>query len=110
VLVAAVTVSRFQRIEESVLLKTLGASRRQLIRIMLIEYLFLGFFATATGMLLALASSAGLAVFVFDTPFAPALGPIALVGLLITGLTLVIGLLNSRGIYARPPLEVLRAE
>ncbi len=110
VLVAAVTVSRFQRIEESVLLKTLGASRRQLIRIMLIEYLFLGFFATATGMLLALASSAALAIFVFDTPFVPSLGPIVLVGLFITGLTLVIGLLNSRGIYARPPLEVLRAE
>ncbi|MEZ4701714.1 MAG: FtsX-like permease family protein [Rhodothermales bacterium] len=110
VLIAAVTVSRFQRIEESVLLKTLGASRRQLIRIMLIEYLFLGFFATATGMLLALAGSGALAVFVFDTPFVPALGPIVLVVLLITGLTLVIGLLNSRGIYARPPLEVLRAE
>ena len=110
VLAGAVLVSRYQRIEESVLLKTLGASRKQVLRIMTAEYLFLGIFATLTGLVLAYGASWGLARFVFETPLVVA--PLALGGALIvvTGLTLAIGLLNSRGIYARPPLEVLRAE
>lgn len=110
VLAGAVLVSRFQRIEESVLLKTLGASRKQVLRIMIIEYLFLGVFATITGVVLAYAASWSLAEFVFQTPLvtAPIIFLLALV--IVTGLTIIIGLLNSRGIYARPPLEVLRAE
>ena len=49
VLVGVIASSRYQRIEESVLLKTLGASRRQVVAIMALEYLFLGAFAAATG-------------------------------------------------------------
>ena len=41
VLVGVIASSRYQRIEESVLLKTLGASRRQVGTIMALEYLFL---------------------------------------------------------------------
>ncbi len=110
VLISAVSVSRFQRISESVLLKTLGASRAQVIRILLIEYLFLGLFAALTGILLALASAWLLAFFVFDTAFVPALGTLVIAVLLVTALTVAVGMFNSRGIYARPPLEVLRAE
>ncbi|MCH8962596.1 MAG: FtsX-like permease family protein, partial [Bacteroidetes bacterium] len=110
VLAGAVMVSRYQRIEESVLLKTLGASQAQVFKIMLIEYLFLGVLATTTGLVLAYAGSWALAAFVFKTPFVAA--PLSLLAalLLVTGLTVGIGLFNSRGIYARPPLEVLRAE
>src|SRR5690606_29811788 len=42
VLIASVLISKFQRIQESVLLRTLGASRRQIIAITALEYLFLG--------------------------------------------------------------------
>lgn len=110
VLAGAVMVSRYQRIEESVLLKTLGASQAQVFKIMLIEYLFLGVLATTTGLVLAYAGSWALAAFVFKTPFVAA--PLSLLAalFLVTGLTVGIGLFNSRGIYARPPLEVLRAE
>ena len=110
VLAGAVMVSRYQRIEESVLLKTLGASQAQVFKIMLIEYLFLGVLATTTGLVLAYAGSWALAAFVFKTPFVAA--PLSLLTalFLVTGLTVGIGLFNSRGIYARPPLEVLRAE
>src|SRR5690606_14312836 len=52
VLIGAVVVSRMQRTGESVLLKTLGASRRQVVQIMVIEYLFLGVLATLTGLVL----------------------------------------------------------
>ncbi len=110
VLAGAVIVSRFQRIEETVLLKTLGASRRQVLRIVAVEYLFLGLFATLTGLTLAVLGSWALAFFVFDTPLV--VSPVALLLALavVTGLTLGIGLLNSRGVYERPALEVLRAE
>lgn len=110
VLAGAVMVSRYQRIEESVLLKTLGASQRQVFKIMLIEYLFLGVLATSTGLALSIGASWALAAFVFETPFvaAPVLMLAAVV--IVTGLTIGIGLFNSRGVYARPPLEVLRAE
>ncbi|MFK7847508.1 MAG: ABC transporter permease [Rhodothermales bacterium] len=110
VLISAVTVSRFQRISESVLLKTLGASRSQVAKIQFIEYLFLGLFAALTGVLLALASAWLLSYFVFQTAFVPALGSLVLAIALVTGLTVLVGMINSRGIYARPPLEVLRAE
>jgi putative ABC transport system permease protein len=110
VLAGAVVVSRYRRIEESVLLKTLGASRRQVLRIMAVEYLFLGLFATLTGLVLALGASGALAQFVFETPLVVPPLALPLVLVIVCSLTIGIGLLNSRGIYSRPPLEVLRAE
>jgi putative ABC transport system permease protein len=110
VLVGAVVVSRYQRIEESVLLKTLGASRRTVRRIMTIEYLFLGVFAALTGLVLSLGGSWALSYFVFEGPFVAAPIPLLVALVVVTGLTIFVGLVNSRGIYNRPPLEVLRAE
>lgn len=110
VLAGAVITSRYQRIQESVLLRTLGANRRQVIKIMTIEYLFLGGLAAITGLLLALAGTWGLAFFVFKTSFAPALVPSVAIVIIVAGLTLLLGMMNSRGIVDRPPLEVLRAE
>jgi putative ABC transport system permease protein len=108
VLVSAIVVSRMQRVQESVLLKTLGASRKTVFRIMTIEYLFLGAFAALTGLVLSVGASWALAAFVFDGPFVPSLLPLAGAFAVVTSLTVGIGLLNSRGIYDRPPLDVLR--
>ncbi len=110
VLAGAVVVSRYQRAEESVLLKTLGASRNTVLKIMTVEYLFLGVFAAATGIVLALAAAWSLSYFVFEGPFV--LAPWSLLGafVVVTLLTIGIGLFNSRGLYDRPPLDVLRAE
>jgi len=110
VLVSAVIMSRFQRIEESVLLRTLGASRRQVRQIMLIEYFFMGGFSALAGLALAYFCGWALAYFVFDAVFVPGLMPFLAVSLVIVLLTLLIGTLNSRGMLDRPPLEVLRAE
>ncbi len=110
VLAGAVIVSRYQRAEESVLLKTLGASRRTVLQIMTVEYLFLGVFAAATGILLALAAAWSLSYFVFEGPFVVAPWALATTFVVVTALTIAIGLFNSRGLYDRPPLEVLRAE
>ena len=109
VLIGAVTVSRSQRAEESVLLKTLGASRSVVFRITFIEYLLLGVMAALTGLILAYFAAWALAYFVFDTVFIPDLSLMATALLVVVAGTLAVGLLSSRGIYSRPALEVLRA-
>ncbi len=106
----AIVSSRYQRTRESVLLRTLGASRNQITKILAIEYLFLGMFSALTGVTLAIASSWALAFFVFDTPVVVEMGPLLVILLVVVGLTLLIGIINSRGLSDRPPLEVLRAE
>ena len=110
VLIGAVLTSRFQRIQESVLLRTLGAVRKQITRIMGIEYLWLGTFATLSGCVLALLGTWALAFFVFDTPYDPALLPVITVFVLIAGLTVFLGTFITRDVSRKPPLEVLRKE
>jgi len=109
VLIGVVTGSRYQRIQESVLLKTLGASRRQIVKIMVLEYLFLGSFAAATGLVLSLGGVWGLSRFVFEIGFAPDYLPVVLAFWVVSGLTVLVGALSSRGIHSSPPLEVLRS-
>jgi len=110
VLTAAVITSRLQRVKEGILLRTLGASRQQIVRIMTIEYILLGSFAAFTGLLLSYAGSWALAFFVFDTTFLPTFLPFIIVLTIVICLTVAIGLTNSRGILDKPPLEVLRLE
>ena len=110
VLIASVLISKYQRIKESVLLRTLGASRKQILFITALEYFFLGALAAATGILLSLAGTWALAKYTFKTPFAVNALPLLAVFVLICLLTIVIGLMNSRGVLKRSPLEVLRSE
>ncbi|WP_262246564.1 ABC transporter permease [Parapedobacter soli] len=110
VLIASVMISKYQRIKESVLLRTMGATRKQILAITALEYFFLGIIASFTGVLLALGGSWALAVFSFEIPFTPNILMLLLLTLTVTLLTVVIGLANSRGITGRPPLEILRKE
>ncbi|MGK6351144.1 ABC transporter permease [Parapedobacter sp. DT-150] len=110
VLVASVMISKYQRIRESVLLRTMGASRRQILVITALEYFFLGLIAAFTGVLLALGGSWALAAYSFEVPFYPDIPSTLLLMLGVTALTVFIGLINSRGVTVRPPLEVLRKE
>jgi putative ABC transport system permease protein len=110
VLASAVIISRYQRVRESVLLRTLGASRRQILRISLVEYALLGLLAALAGLVLATLAAWALAVWVFEVPFVPDPVPLLILAAVTTGLTVLIGLANSRGVLTRPPLEVLRGE
>ena len=110
VLIASVLISKYQRIQESVLLRTLGASRRQILLITALEYFFLGALAALTGILLSLAGSWALAKYSFDSSFSPHWGLVALLFLAVCGLTVLIGLYNSRSVLNKPPLEILRSE
>ncbi len=110
VLVGALATSRFQRIREGALLRTLGATRAQLFRIVLSEYLSLGLLAAAVALVLAGVAGWALARFVFEGSFTLPVGPFAGLGAAVVLLTVAVGLANSREVLRRPPLEVLRAE
>ncbi len=110
VLAGAVLSGRFQRLRETVLLRTLGASRSQLMRIQLVEYAILGLLAATVGCLLALGANWLLSAYVFETTgvFAPATLVVAVVAVMT--ITLLTGLLANRGVADHPPLEILRQE
>lgn len=108
VLISSVLLSKYQRIRESVLLRTIGARRKQILWINGLEYFLLGSLATITGLILAVAGAWALAFFQLEIPFQPNLWPALYSYLIITGLTVAIGLFNSREIVNEPPLEVLR--
>jgi putative ABC transport system permease protein len=109
VLIGAVRTSKYQRMRESVLLRTIGARANQILKITALEYLYLGLLGSGVGILLSLLSSQLLALFAFETSFTPSLEPFVLLPG-ITLLVLLIGLSNSRSILNSPPLEVLRKE
>ncbi|HUR56884.1 MAG TPA: FtsX-like permease family protein [Opitutaceae bacterium] len=110
VLAGAVMTGRFQRIRETVLLRTLGATRRQLIQIQVVEYAILGVLAATVGCGLSVAGNALLAKYIFR--IAPGVPVLLLVvgGVVVCAITIITGLLTSRGITDHPPLEVLRQE
>lgn len=110
ILISSLYLSRLQRIKETVLLRTLGAGRKQLLRIQLVEYLLLGVMATATGMVIALIASFTIALVVFESAFVPTVPTLLGIPAIITGLTLLMGWLNTRSIVSSSPLEVLREE
>ena len=110
VLAGSAATSRFQRIREAVLLRTLGALKVQVIKIQIIEYVLLGILAAFTGLALSVGTTWLLAIFYFEIDFIPNWSVIGVEVLALVTLVLAIGLLNTRGIHNKPPLEVLRSE
>jgi putative ABC transport system permease protein len=110
ILAAVLLAGRRDRVEESVLLRTLGASRRQIRRILIWEYLLLGLFASATGALLSLGAGWLLATGVFKVPYTAWHWPLAAAIALVCGTTALLGMALSRGVARHPPLTILRAE
>jgi putative ABC transport system permease protein len=108
VLAGAVATGRWQRVQEAVLLRTLGASRGTVRRILAAEYAGLGLLAGMLGAGMAVGGAWALVHFVFKTglhiPWVEFLATMAAVPLL----TLSVGLLVSRGVGNTPPLQILR--
>jgi putative ABC transport system permease protein len=110
VLIGAVATSRWQRVREGTLLRTLGATKRQVLVILSVEYAALGIAAAVVAAGLAGAAGWALARWVFDASFVlPVLPMLGLAAGLVV-LTTVVGLWSSLEVLERPPLEVLRAE
>lgn len=110
VLAGSAATSRYQRIRESVLLRTLGAKQIQVIKIQIIEYAFLGILAAFIGLSLSIATSWLIGYFYFGIEFIPNFTILGIEIALLVIFVLLIGLLNTRGIHTKPPLEILRQE
>lgn len=110
VLIGSVIISKYQRIRESVLLRTMGAERGQILGINALEYFILGSLASLTGIVISIGLNMALAQYSFKTVLTPDFLPLLICYLAITLTTVVIGLLNSREVVNKPPLEILRNE
>jgi len=108
VLFSAVSATRRARVREGVLLKTLGATRGQIAKILLSEYSLLGVLGGLTGMLLSMAGGWAVVRYVFKMPFALPLLPILYITGVIVALTLLIGLLAGRDVFRETPIVALR--
>lgn len=110
VLVGAIATSRWQRVREGTLLRTLGATRWQVLRIISVEYAALGLASALVATVLASVGGWALARQVFKANFVLPVVPMVLLALGLVALTTIVGLWNSFDVLERPPLEVLRAE
>jgi putative ABC transport system permease protein len=108
VLISSLIISKYQRMRESILLRTLGADSGTVSKINTLEYFFLGSLASLSGILLSFLATWLLSAFVFEMEFRPAWGAGLILYLVITGLTIVLGWLNGRRIINQPPMEILR--
>jgi putative ABC transport system permease protein len=108
VLFSAVSATRRERLREGVLLKVLGATRRQVGRIMLSEYLLLGALGSLVGIVLSIGGAWALMHFVFRQPFQPAVLPALAVALAMILVSVSIGLLTGRDVFRETPMAALR--
>ncbi|HYO63652.1 MAG TPA: FtsX-like permease family protein [Pyrinomonadaceae bacterium] len=110
ILVGSIAMTKFQRVYEAAVLKTLGARRKVLLTIMLAEYGLLGLVAGLIGSAAALGLSYVVARFVFQIPwaFTPTVN---LLGVAATAaLVVLVGALSSLDVLTRKPLAILRAQ
>jgi putative ABC transport system permease protein len=110
VLLGAVLTTRAQRRRENALLRVLGASSKQIRQILAIEYLFIGGFAGVAGLLLALIGSWAITYYLFEVTFVPTARSFLIALGVVIVVTMLTGMLGSRGVTTRSPLEVLRSE
>jgi putative ABC transport system permease protein len=110
VLASALAASRYQRLYESALLRTLGATRTVVARAFAVEYACLGAAAGLGGSVLAAILAWIVLRFVLQVPwtFEPAPLALGLVGAV--GLALAVGFLATFRLLGQRPLPLLRRE
>jgi len=108
VLLSSLLLSKYQRIKESVLLRTIGAVRSQIFMINATEYAILGALSAAIGIIISIIGSYLIATQQLDLDFKLNWWPIVFIFFFIVFITVAIGLWNSRDVVNKSPLEVLR--
>lgn len=110
ILIGAVAMTKFRRIYEAAIFKTLGATRRVIASILLVEYGVLGALAGTIGSVGALALTWAISRFALDIAWRPLPG-ISLIGIAVCSvLVAVVGVVASWEVLQRKPLATLRAE
>lgn len=108
VLIGAVRTSKYQRLRENAMLRTIGAKAKQLKKMAFTEYLLLGILGTVSGTTLSLIGGQLMASYSFQTEFIISWVPVLLVPTLVILTTVFIGLINNRSVLKASPIEVLR--
>ena len=110
VMAGALGITRYQRLYESVILKTLGATRGVLARIFAVEYALLGAGAGLCGTALAAVLAWAVLRFALAVPARWAPETLALGVVAATALALAVGFLGTHRLLAQRPLGLLRGE
>lgn len=109
ILASSVTATRFQRVREVAIIKSLGALRKQVIQMLTVEFLVLGGIAGVAGVACALLLSHVL-LHKMDVSFHPDWGSSIAAIASVAVLASLTGWLASYGILQQKPLDVLREE
>ena len=110
ILIGSIAMTKYHRLYESAILKTLGAKRKLIVMITLLEYGVIGLLAGVIGSLAAILLSWSVSKYALDIAwtFAPLIN---LFGVMLTLiLVALIGVLSSWDVMIKKPLGILRAE
>jgi putative ABC transport system permease protein len=110
ILVGAVAMTKFQRVYEAAVFKTLGANTRTIAKMLLLEYGVLGSLAGVVGSLGAVALTWGVSRYALEIPWrifaSEHVGGVALTAVLVGA----IGVVSSLDVLRNKPLATLRSE
>lgn len=110
ILIGSIAMTKYQRIYESAVLKTLGANTKIILRILTIEYGLLGSVSGILGSLAGFGLAYIVSHFLFEIPwtYTPAVHVIAILG---TGIFVtLVGAVASLDVLTRKPLGILRTQ
>ena len=110
ILVGAVAMTKFQRVYEAAIYRTLGAGTRLMAAMVAVEYGLLGSLAGLLGAAGAFALSWALAKYLFDIVWRPAPGLLGVGAILTAILVCVVGLVASADVLWKRPLDRLREQ
>ena len=110
VLAGALSVGRRQREADAMVMKVLGARRRDVIAAFLVEYALLGAIAAILATAIALLGAWATATWLLDIDFAVPLGQLGGVTLLVIATTVLTGALITRSAMSTSPAAKLRSE
>lgn len=108
ILIGSVAMTKYQRAYETAILRTLGASRRRVVTMMLFEYGALGAIAGTVGALGAQVLTFLLSQRVLEIPFRPALVTNSTAVLLAALAVSVVGVVTTLDVLRHKPLTILR--
>ena len=110
ILVGAVAMTKYRRVYEAAIFKTLGATRQLIAAVLLFEYGLLGLLAGTIGSLGAVGLTWGVSKYALNIPFTPLVG-LTLTGVVVTAILVsAIGVISSWEVLQRKPLATLRGE
>jgi putative ABC transport system permease protein len=110
ILIGSIAITKFQRIYEAAVLKTLGAKRKTLLAILLAEYGLLGLVAGLIGAFAAegLSYAASKYIFEIEWSFAPQLNIIGVAATIL--LVTIVGAISTLDVLTQKPLGILRTQ